>query len=310
MISPITPSAITIDDITHLSDGSVSIAVLRLDKIHPQISGNKWFKLRYYLEEATALNKKNIVTFGGAWSNHLLAVASATQLNGLGSTGIIRGEEPPELSSTLTEAKKLGMKLIFISREGYREKQVPAGILSTDDYLVPEGGYGAPGAKGAATILDHCGNDFTHYCCAVGTGTMMAGLINGASLQCCGDTPPQYCEGKRVIGVSVLKNNPELSLMIEALVADKDTDNPVKWQLITDNHFGGYAKYNPELLAFMNDFYQQTGIPSDFVYTGKLFFAVTRLLRENYFPKGSKILVIHSGGLQGNISLRKGLLIF
>lgn len=298
MISPLNPLDITIDDISHLSDGSVSIAVLRLDKIHLQVSGNKWFKLRYYLEEAKALNKKNIVTFGGAWSNHLLATAAAAQLYGMGSTGIIRGEESPELSFTLAEAKKLGMKLIFISREAYKEKQVPPGIVTTDDYLVPEGGYGKPGAKGAATILDHCPDDFTHYCCAVGTGTMMAGLIN------------QTDRDKKVVGVSVLKNYPGLEDMIEDLVPDKGPDQRGKWQLISNNHFGGYAKYSPELLAFMNDFYQQTAIPSDFVYTGKLFFAVTRLLRENFFPKGSKILIIHSGGLQGNISLRKGLLIF
>src|SRR5688572_28165407 len=162
MISPLIPSAITLDDISHLAGGEVKITVLRLDKLHQQISGNKWFKLRYYLEEAKAMNKKNIVTFGGAWSNHLLATAAASQLYGFNSTGIIRGEEPAELSSTLASVKELGMKLVFSSREQYREKYIPSELLSAEDYLIPEGGYGEKGAKGAATILEHCPNDFTH----------------------------------------------------------------------------------------------------------------------------------------------------
>jgi 1-aminocyclopropane-1-carboxylate deaminase len=200
------------------------------------------------------------------------------------------------------------MQLVFISREEYKSKNMPPGLLSPGDYVIPEGGYGELGAKGAATILEHCPDDFTHYCCAVGTGTMMAGLVNALSGE------------QQVIGVSVLKNNMELEKMIASLVqgngSAQQDDNALtdahkaNWQLVHDFHFGGYAKYQPALLEFMNDFYQRTGIPSDFVYTGKLFYAVSYLIREKRFPPGSKILLVHSGGLQGNSSLRKGTLMF
>jgi 1-aminocyclopropane-1-carboxylate deaminase len=287
----LTPSHITLDNISHLCKGN-EVSILRLDKLHPVISGNKWYKLRYYLEEAIAQHKKGIVTFGGAWSNHILATAAACQLQGLASIGIIRGEEPADWSSTLLQAKELGMQFIFISREEYRDKKLPDNI-SGDYYVVNEGGYGKTGAKGAADIIDGYNNNFTHYCCAVGTGTMIAGLINAAPEQ-------------KITGISVMKNNRQLPELIQTLVQSRDTE----WEVLHDYHFGGYAKYEPRLLQFMNDFYRNTGIPSDFVYTGKLFYAVNDLIEKNYFPANSKILVVHSGGLQGNASLHKGTLMF
>jgi 1-aminocyclopropane-1-carboxylate deaminase len=294
MVLPLTPDNIITDDISYLFGGLAEVGVLRLDKLHPLISGNKWFKLRYYLEDAKTLQKKNIVTFGGAWSNHLLATAAAAKLHGFKATGIIRGQEAPGLSYTLQQVKELGMQLIFISREEYRRKYVPPELLSSDHYLIPEGGCGEPGVKGAATILDHSEPGFTHYCCAIGTGTMMAGLINAVA-----DT-------QQVIGISALKNNSDLEKIVTSFVPD----NKKNWQIVEGYHFGGYAKFQLELTEFMNNFYRKTNIPLDFVYTGKLFFAVSYLVRENFFPQGSKILLIHSGGLQGNLSLRKGTLIF
>jgi 1-aminocyclopropane-1-carboxylate deaminase len=285
---------ITVDPIDLFIKKGIHVSVLRLDKLHPVVSGNKWFKLRYYLEDARLQQKKKIVTFGGAWSNHIVAVAAACQLHGFASAGIIRGEEPRILSRTLANAKNYGMELHFISRDDYSQKTVPRKLEGEENYFINEGGYGEKGAEGAATILEYAKNGFTHFCCAVGTGTMMAGLING------GDTRQE------VIGISVLKNNKDLEPSVGSLLGSERK----QWQIIHDYHFGGYAKHTPGLIAFMNDFYGQTGIPSDFVYTGKLFYAVTTLINDKFFPTNSRLLLIHSGGLQGNTSLEKGTLIF
>lgn len=278
-----------------LAEKKVDADVLRLDKIHPLISGNKWFKLRYYLEEAQLNGRRTIVTYGGAWSNHLLATAAACKINTLSCYGIIRGEEATTLSPTLTNARELGMQLVFISREEYRAGKIPAEFDNDDNYFILEGGYGIKGAEGAATILDYCTKEnYSHICCAAGTGTMTAGLIINS-------LPSQ-----KVVSISVLKNNITLEEKIKQLATDKENN----FQLIHDYHFGGYAKYKPGLIDFMNQFYRQTTIPSDFVYTGKFFFGVTDLVSNNFFPEGSKLLLIHSGGLQGNASLSKGTLIF
>lgn len=271
----------------------IEVSALRLDKIHTTISGNKWFKLRFYIEEAIKQQKKCIVTFGGAYSNHIIATAAASKLNGLDAVGIIRGEEASTLSPTLQQAKELGMQLHFISREDYAEKKIPVSLKSDHNYFINEGGFGEKGAKGAATISEHFNHqEYSHICCAVGTGTMMSGLANVIS--------------KKIIGISVLKNNFELEESVRPLLSDKNKT----FNIIHDYHFGGYAKYKPELIDFMNKFYLQTGIPSDFVYTGKLFYAIADLIQKDFFQKGSRLLLIHSGGLQGNISLGNGTLIF
>jgi len=294
MISSLAPDNITVDDISSVGHNEIQVDVLRLDKIHPVISGNKWFKLRYYLDEAAAQHKKGIVTFGGAWSNHIIATAAACHINGLKSIGIIRGEEPRQLSSTLIHAQELGMQLIFITRDAYQRKEMPPSVESHEYCIVNEGGYGITGAKGASTILDLFDNSYSHYCCAAGTGTMMAGFINHSSVD------------QKVIGISAMKNNTGFEKMVQALIVNKNKN----WKIIHDYHFGGYAKHRPALFSFMNEFYQQTNIPTDFVYTGKLFFAVSDLIDKNYFPAGSRLLLIHSGGLQGNESLAPGSLIF
>lgn len=278
---------------------NITVSVLRLDKIHPVISGNKWFKLKYYITEAIALNKQTIATFGGAWSNHIVATAAACRENNINSIGIIRGEEPASLSATLLAAQSLGMKLYFTSRSDYKEKSIPHELTNSakDIYFINEGGYGIKGAEGAATIAGiFSGKTYTHICCAVGTGTMMAGLIKSAIFS------------QEVIGISVMKNNAEQVSQTRNLLTD---DERLKnFNILHAYHFGGYAKYTHELIDFMNDFYKITGIPSDFVYTGKLFYAVNDLIRANFFPSGSHILMVHSGGLQGNQSLKAGMLIF
>lgn len=269
--------------------------VLRLDRMHPQVSGNKWFKLQYYLDTAIREGSNTLVTFGGAWSNHILATAAACRMQQLRCAGIIRGEEPARLSHTLAAARQLGMELYFISREAYRAKFIPGALREPGCLLVPEGGYGPPGAAGAATILQYCNVDaYTHFCCAGGTGTMAAGLLQAA--------PP----GTTVSVISVLKNHHGLEKDIRHLCPQASA----RLQVVHGYHFGGYAKHPPELLACMNDWFRQTSIPADIVYTGKLFSAVLALAQEDFFPPGSRLLLLHSGGLQGNDSLRKGTLIF
>ena len=281
-----------------LKEKNILADVLRLDLIHPIISGNKWFKLKEYLTEAKQQNKTTIITFGGAFSNHIIATAAFCEEQGLKSAGIIRGEKPEKLSHTLQAAAKCGMDLSFVEREKYKTKEIPATIFKKymDAYIINEGGYGIPGMKGAGSILDFANsNEYSHIITAVGTGTTLAGLVEASS-----DT-------QIVIGISSLKNNLELQDEINYLLSPV---NKNRFQLLHQFHFGGYAKYTVELIAFMNNWFSMTGIPSDFVYTGKLFYAFNALATGGSFPPGSKILLIHSGGLQGNNSLKKGTLIF
>ncbi|HEX2608769.1 MAG TPA: pyridoxal-phosphate dependent enzyme [Flavisolibacter sp.] len=274
-----------------------TIDVLRLDRIDPVISGNKWFKLKGYLAQAFATGKKGILTFGGAYSNHLLATASACNRAGLKSIGIIRGERPAVLSPTLQQAQSYGMQIHFISRAEYAEKKLPAALIEDADYLrVPEGGYGVPGMEGAKDILAGTNREsYTHILAAIGTGTMLAGLAAAA------------LPNQEVWGVNVLKNHRSHREDINELLKGEEH---APFQIIESYHFGGYAKHTAELIRFMNDWYRQTGIPSDFVYTGKLFFAVADLLATQQLPGNSRLLVVHSGGLQGNASLPQGTLIF
>lgn len=284
---------ITTDHIPFLSVNEVRVYALRLDKIHPVISGNKWFKLKYYLKDALDNNKKTIISFGGAYSNHIIATAAACKEYGLNSIGLIRGEKPAILSRTLQTARNYSMQLHFLSREMYQLKIIPDIFLHDDVYIIPEGGYGTKGAMGAGTI-SYNKDKFDTVCCATGTGTMIAGLINNKNPQ------------TKILGFNVLKNNWSIYEEIKNLLYNKtETVN------INDAfHFGGYAKHTTQLFQFMNDLYAETGIPTDFVYTGKLFYGVNELVHKKYFKPGANILLIHSGGLQGNASLRKGTLIF
>jgi 1-aminocyclopropane-1-carboxylate deaminase len=274
----------------------IEVDVLRLDLIHPHISGNKWFKLQEYLREAQQLNKTTIATFGGAFSNHIIATAAACKLAGLNAIGIIRGEKAKDLSYTLQQAQDFGMQLYFISREAYKNKELPAELIDNDLLLIGEGGYGFQGCIGAGSILNHFSQEnYDFIACAVGTGTTLAGIVNASPLH------------HKVIGISVLKNAVSLQQEINCLLPEGLQD---QFELNHQFHCGGYAKFNLELIEFMNWWHQQTGIPTDFVYTGKLFYAIHQLITSHYFQKGSRLLLIHSGGLQGNISLPKDTLIF
>ena len=275
----------------------IQLAVLRLDELHPIVSGNKWFKLKYYLQQAQEENADTIASFGGPYSNHLVALAFAAKKYNLQSVGYVRSNEDEPITPTLLEAKQYGMHLKFLGRNNFQslKTELFENNVTSNTYFVDEGGYGTLGAKGAATILSNeKTNSYSHIICAVGTGTMMAGLINAAK-------PHQH-----VIGIPVLKNEATIRNEITQLMTNKETP----FTLLHDFHLGGYAKTNQAQFDFMNLLWATEKIPTDMVYTSKLFMAVKSLLANNYFSPTAKILMIHSGGLQGNRSLPAGTLLF
>lgn len=285
---------IRINTCLSLSNRGVYTDVLRLDELHPVISGNKWFKLRYYLQAAQELGAKEIITFGGPYSNHVAATAFACKLAGLLAHACIRAHQTIT-TPTLDAAESLGMQFSFHEPNNY-EALKQSYPIQPHQYLIPEGGYGRLGVKGAATIWQHIPqNTYSHIICMVGSGTTLAGLIQGA--------PDQT----QVIGISSMKNNMALH---EEITAQLQANLHHRIHLIHDYHFGGFAKYNHTLLDFMRQFWKTEKIPSDIVYTAKLFYAVNDLIQEEFFPPESKLLLIHTGGLQGNASLPEGTLPF
>ena len=278
---------------------SQKVDLLRLDSLHPIVSGNKFYKLRFYIKAAIENGVSKVASFGGPYSNHIVALAFTAKEAGLKSIGFIRTNADEPTTPSLAEAKHYGMELVFLGRTDFQSKK--ASILETSDaksdtYFIDEGGYGTIGAKGAATIFTE--NDTAYYdyiICAVGTGTMLAGCINAAS------------PNQKIIGIPVLKNEGSIESEINALLLDKN-DQP--YTLLHQFHQGGYAKTNPAMIDFMNRLWDTEKIPTDIVYTSKLLFGVEQLIQENYFEKDVSILVIHSGGLQGNRSLPMGTLRF
>ena len=277
---------------------SQKVDLLRLDSLHPIVSGNKFYKLRFYIAAAIQNGCSTVVSFGGPYSNHIVALAFTAREAKLKSIGYIRTNADEPMTPSLAEAKAYGMELVYLGRTDFQTKKASILELSatkSDTYFIDEGGYGAIGAKGAATILSE--NNTAHYdyiVCAVGTGTMLAGIINASD-------PHQ-----KIIGIPVLKNEGSIESEINALLVDKNST----YTLLHQFHQGGYAKTNPMMLDFMNRLWDTEKIPTDIVYTSKLLFGVTQLLQENYFEKDASILVIHSGGLQGNRSLPEGSLNF
>lgn len=283
-----------------LTEKNIRLMVARLDKIHPVVSGNKLFKLHYFLEEAI-LQNKSVATFGGAYSNHLVATAFACKIARLNCIGFVRGEEPLHLSATLQQCRDNGMQLVFLSREKYTTLSMSSFPhyfpgLPSDTMTIPEGGYHPTGAKGAALIMEGIAKaDASFICTAVGTATTVAGLLQRAA-------PYQ-----QIIAVPVLKNLTDLSERLLHLNGRKTYNNLSLWD---EYHFGGYAKKTDGLIHFMNELYEQHQMPTDFVYTAKLLFAVMDKIKNNWFPQNSKILCLHTGGLQGNHSLPGGSLVF
>lgn len=273
------------------------VAVLRLDEIDPVISGNKWYKLAPYVQLAKEAGCKRIITAGGAYSNHLVATARAALRAGLECKAYVRGERPQRLSPTLQDAMNDGMELLFLERAAFAALQLPAGKMTdSDDYFIPSGGSGLPGVLGAAEILHTAATQsFSHIAGACGTGTMIAGIQYAAA-------PHQT-----ILGISVLKNLPEPTPTIhQHLVALGCERSPE----IMHFPYGGYARQHPEVIEFMREAWEKEKLPLDFVYTGKLFCAIRQLRNSNYFSKDATILLVHSGGRQGNRSLPPGSLPF
>lgn len=271
-----------------LEKTTISLYIKREDLLHPYVSGNKLRKLKYNLLQAKNENKQTLLTFGGAFSNHILAVAAAGKEQGFETIGIIRGEELQDKISenpTLQKAQDFGMVFEFVGREIYREKNNPEFIQQLaekfgDFYLIPEGGTNDLAVKGCEEILTVNDEKFDYICCAVGTGGTISGLINCSK------------NSQQVLGFPALNGD----FLREDICKFVSKSN---WDLITAYHFGGYAKVSEELILFINEFYQKHKIPLDPIYTGKMMFGVMDLIDKNYFPENSKILVIHTGGLQG-----------
>ncbi len=279
----------------------IQLDIKRLDLIHPEINGNKWFKLKYNLEKVLAADHKTILTFGGPYSNHIFSVASAGKEFGIKTIGVIRGEEPTEWSPTLLHAKECGMRLEFINRLAYAEKDTEdfVGWLHEEYgsfHLVPEGGSNYLGVNGCMEILTQ--EDKKNYdviCCTCGTGATLAGIL--LSLD----------EHQRVIGFPALKGGDflmdEVIKHIKYFLMSEELANEFrpKIEMMIDYHFGGYGKWDQTLIDFILQFDKQYDIPLDQVYTGKMLYGLMDLFQKNYFAAGTRILAIHSGGLQGRL---------
>lgn len=275
----------------------VELHILREDQIYPSISGNKFRKLKYNLEEFSKGNYDAILTFGGAYSNHISATAAAGKEFNTPTIGIIRGEELSEKiaeNPTLSFAQKAGMKLKFILREQYRNKSNPEFLEKLKSefgniYILPEGGTNELAIKGCEEILNENTREFNYIACAVGTAGTISGIVKSSENQ------------QIILGFPALKDSGFLSDEINRFT------NRSNFKLIKDYHFGGYAKVNNELLEFINDFKRQFGVTLDAVYTGKMMFGIFQLIQSGFFPKGTKILAVHTGGIQGNEGMNRKL---
>lgn len=276
----------------------LTLMMKRDDLIHPTIMGNKWRKLKYNLIEAKKSGFQTLLTFGGAYSNHIAATAAAAKLFDFHSIGIIRGDELNENSNlTLIEAAKNGMKFQFVNREDFRRLKIDFDEIKLNypnAYILPEGGTNALAVAGAAEIIDEISEDYDYLICPLGTGGTMAGLLK--KLQ----------EDKKLIGISSLKGsfiNNEFQSLIDEMGIDK-----TNWAINNNYHFGGYGKVDETLIQFINQFKKRFEIALDPIYTGKMMYGVYDLIAKNYFPPKSKIMVLHTGGLQGiaGFNIKKG----
>ncbi|WP_224999792.1 1-aminocyclopropane-1-carboxylate deaminase/D-cysteine desulfhydrase [Cesiribacter sp. SM1] len=284
--------------IQHISDprleaAKVSLAIKRDDLIHPHISGNKWRKLKYNLQEAREQGQQTLLTFGGAYSNHIAATAAAGNDFGFKTIGLIRGEEHQPLNPTLQFASEQGMQLHYINRQDYRQRGEEETLAELQQrfgsfYYIPEGGSNALAVRGSAelvTELEVQQYDFIAVAC--GTGGTLAGIVTGLNRR------------RQALGFPVLKGGSFMKAEVDKLTQAYNGEVYHNYQLITDYHFGGYAKWTPELTRFINGFNSGHGVPLDPVYTGKLLFGIFDLVQKGWFKPGTRLLAIHTGGLQG-----------
>lgn len=275
-----------------LQDAGLRVSVLRLDLIHPLISGNKWFKLKYNLRQARAEGQQTLLSFGGAYSNHIHALAAAGAEFGFNTIGVIRGEPHVPLNPTLQFAVDQGMHLHYLSREQYRQKHTPqlqAELRAQfgDVYWIPEGGSNALAVKGCAEIVASLPAATDVLVCACGTGATLAGLAVG-----------MHGRGS-VMGVAVLKGAEFLYDDVRRLLQDYGASAVAPWDLVLDGHCGGYARSSEGLLSFMHEFEAEQGVLLEQVYTGKMMFALWQMIAAGHFAPGSHVVAVHTGGMQG-----------
>jgi 1-aminocyclopropane-1-carboxylate deaminase len=277
---------------------NIRLGILRLDKIHPAVSGNKWFKLSENLKRAQQEGCQSILTFGGAYSNHLAATAAAAHLMRIPSIGLVRGYHAMvQSSATMQFCASMGMQLQVVSREEYNRKYDKEYLDEIaqqyhQPFIIPEGGNNEAGRKGVEQIAWFIPPDVTHVATAMGTGTTFAGLANALS--------PQVT----LVGFPAMKGGQYLIQEVAPFI--QNSQRPLR---VEDSyHFGGFAKLDAALIAFMNDFYQRHHIPLDFVYTAKMMFGILDMLKQGLFPPHSHIIAVHTGGLQGNATLSEKLL--
>ncbi|MFH1194422.1 MAG: pyridoxal-phosphate dependent enzyme [bacterium] len=278
-------------------DDEIIFYMKRIDLVHPKISGNKWFKMKYNIAEAMKEGYETILTFGGAFSNHVHATAAAGKIFGFKTIGMIRGEEYSPLNPTLQSAADNGMELHYLNRKTYRHRNEQNFISEIakqfpGSYILPEGGSNKFAIKGCKEIPQSIEINFDYICSAVGTGGTISGIISGLK------------ENQNALGFSALKNGNFLSDAVNKFLNDATLKSCNNWSIITDYHFGGYAKINHELVEFVNEFERANNIPLDYIYTAKMMYGIFDLARTGFFKNGSTIIAVHTGGLQGNLGMK------
>lgn len=279
------------------ASSDIKVYVKRLDLIHPHITGNKWYKLKYNLAKALADGYDKLLTFGGAFSNHIYSTAAAGKEAGLKTIGIIRGEEHLPLNPTLSFTDSMGMELHYKSRSIFRKIHTGEYFDEIKNefghvYILPEGGSNELAVKGCAQIPGTIDREFDYLCTPCGTGGTISGLIAGSR------------KGIATIGFPVLKGGEFLEEDIKKLLSLAGSDNSAYWKLFTDYHFGGYAKLKFQLVEFKGWFEERNNIPLDYIYTCKMFYGINDLLKKGYFNKGTIVMALHTGGLQGNAGMQ------
>lgn len=294
------PSPIQKLNLELFKEKGIEVWVKRDDLIHDEVSGNKWRKLKYNIQAFNKGDYESILTFGGAYSNHILATAKVGNDFDIPTIGVIRGEEQISLNPTLERAKELGMQLHYVSRSTYKTKHEQSFLENLQKqfgnvYIVPEGGGNVEGVIGCKDIVEEINLDFDFILTDCGTGATLAGIALALD------------ESQKAIGIPVLKGGEFIFDEVKAFykLMKVDFSNLKNIDLVINYHFGGYAKHKSELISFMQDFYKLTGIKTDPIYTGKLFYALIDLVKQDYFSKGAKIVVVHTGGLQGIAGFEK-----
>ena len=275
-----------------LTQKNVRLFIKRDDLLHDQISGNKIRKLKYNLLQAKSEGHNTLLTFGGAYSNHIYAVAAAGDIYGFKTIGVIRGEPYDKLNPTLEFASSKGMHLHYISRKDYKNKYTTDTTRELNNrfgefYMIPEGGSNSHALKGCAEIIDEIDITFDYITSCCGTGGTLGGIIAGLN------------GSQHAIGFPVLKGGEYLRKEIQDYILAYNDKVYLNWHLVPDFHYGGYAKYSEELIKFINDFKRRLKVPLDPIYTGKMMSGLFKLISNDKFKKGTRIIAVHTGGLQG-----------